>query len=72
MVIANDHIKEMDLCCNQLAFIHDELQYESKPKHVDDLKHLLVFSAAEAGEYYHLRVPIAAEAKSGATWADVH
>jgi len=72
MVITNDHIKEMDLCCNQLAFIHDELQYESKPKHVDDLKHLLVFSAAEAGEYYHLRVPIAAEAKSGATWADVH
>jgi len=25
-----------------------------------------------AGEYYNLRCPIAAEAKIGKTWADVH
>ena len=62
----------MDLRCNQLAFIHDELQFESQSEHVDDLKSLLVLSAAEAGEYYNLRIPIAAEAKSGKTWADVH
>ena len=72
MVTTHDHIKKMDLCCNQLAFIHDELQFESKPEHVDDLKSLLVLSAAEAGEYYNLRIPIAAEAESGKTWADVH
>jgi len=70
--ITHDHIKEMDLRCNQLAFIHDELQYECKPEHVDDLKSILVLSAAESGEYYNLRVPIAAEAKSGASWAEVH
>jgi DNA polymerase I-like protein with 3'-5' exonuclease and polymerase domains len=70
--ITHDHTKEMDLRCNQLAFIHDELQYESKPEHVDDLKSILVLSAAESGEYYNLRVPIAAEAKSGASWAEVH
>ena len=72
MVTTHDHIKKMDLCCNQLAFIHDELQFESQSEHVDDLKSLLVLSAAEAGEYYNLRIPIAAEAKSGATWADEH
>ena len=72
MVITHDHIKEMALCCNQLAFIHDELQFESKPEHVDDLKSLLVLSAAEAGEYYNTRIPLAAEAKDGATWADTH
>jgi len=72
MVTTHDHIKEMDLRCNQLAFIHDELQFESQSEHVDDLKSLLVLSAAEAGEYYNLRIPIAAEAKSGKTWADVH
>ena len=70
--ITHDHTKEMGLRCNQLAFIHDELQYESHPEHVDDLKSLLVLSAAESGEYYNLRVPIAAEAKSGASWAEVH
>ena len=70
--ITHDHTKEMDLRCNQLAFIHDELQYESIPEHVDDLKSLLVLSAIESGEYYNLRVPIAAEAKSGTSWAEVH
>jgi len=70
--ITHDHTQEMGLRCNQLAFIHDELQYESHPEHVDDLKSLLVLSAAESGEYYSLRLPIAAEAKSGATWAEVH
>ena len=72
MVATHDHIKEMDLCCNQLAFIHDELQFESKPEHVDDLKCLLVLSAAEAGEYYNMRIPVAAEAKDGSSWADTH
>ena len=72
MVLTNDHLQQMSLRCNQLAFIHDELQFESSPEHVDDLKSLLVLSAAEAGEYYNMRIPIAAEAKSGATWADVH
>ena len=70
--ITHDYTKEMGLRCHQLAFIHDELQYESHPEHVDDLKSLLVQSAAESGEYYSLRIPIAAEAKSGATWAEVH
>ena len=72
MVLANVHSQQMSLRCNQLAFIHDELQYESSPKHVDDLKSLLVLTAAQAGEYYNLRTPIAAEAKSGPTWADEH
>ena len=72
MVTTHDHIKEMGLRCNQLAFIHDELQFESEPEHVDDLKSLLVLSAAEAGEYYNMRIPGGAEAKDGATWADTH
>ena len=72
MLITHEHTKEMDLCCSQLAFVHDELQFECTPEHVDDLKSLLVLSAAEAGEYYKLRIPIAAEASSGLNWADTH
>ena len=56
----------------QLAFIHDELQYECEPKDAEELKHTLEKSAKESGEHYGLRVPIAAEANSGETWADVH
>ena len=57
---------------HQLAFIHDELQYECDPDDVNDMKFLLELSAVQAGEYYNLRCPIAAEAKSRATWAETH
>ncbi len=72
MVRAHEHITDMSLCCHQLAFIHDELQFECDPKHVEDLKSVLELSAVEAGEYYNMRIPIAAEAKDGETWADTH
>ena len=41
-------------------------------KDVDDLKFLLELSAVQAGEYYNMRCPVAAESKSGYTWADTH
>ncbi len=69
MVLAYENLPKT---ARQLAFVHDELQYECEEKDVDDLKFLLELSAAQAGEYYKLRCPIAAEAQSGDTWADVH
>ena len=69
MVLANERLP---VDTKQLAFVHDELQYETKKENVDDLKFTLELSAAEAGEYYKLRTPIAAESQSGNTWADVH
>tara|TARA_B100000131_G_scaffold45103_1_gene40364 strand:- start:466 stop:1728 length:1263 start_codon:yes stop_codon:yes gene_type:complete len=56
----------------QLAFVHDELQYECKKEEVEDLKFLLELTAVQAGEFYNMRCPIAAESKDGANWAEVH
>tara|TARA_R100000655_G_scaffold19830_2_gene41211 strand:- start:4193 stop:4837 length:645 start_codon:yes stop_codon:yes gene_type:complete len=69
MVIANEHLPPT---AHQLGFIHDELQYEVHKHHSEELAFTLELSAALAGEYYSLRCPIAAEAKIGKTWADVH
>ena len=55
MCINQEHIKELDLCCSQLAFVHDELQFEVDPTHAKDLCSSLVLSATEAGEYYNIR-----------------
>ena len=57
---------------HQLAFVHDELQYECDKKDKEDLQFLLELKAAEAGEFYNMRCPVAAESQSGHTWADVH
>ena len=70
MVLTHESLKDID--CHQLAFIHDELQYETHPKNAKYLSQRLLESARRAGEYYNLRVPIAAEAKEGHSWADVH
>ena len=69
MVLAD---AQLDSHSHQLGFIHDELQYETIPASVNDLKFLLELTAVQAGEYYNLRLPIAAESKSGSNWAEVH
>ena len=57
---------------HQLSFIHDELNYECYRRDCEELARWLELAAKMAGEYYNLRCPIAAEAKIGSTWADVH
>ena len=57
---------------HQLSFIHDELNYECYRRDCEQLAEWLELAAKFAGEYYNLRCPIAAEAKIGMTWADVH
>ena len=69
MLLANENLPKT---AHQLAFVHDELQFEAESQEVDDLKFLLELTAAQAGEYYNMRCPVAAESKSGANWAEVH
>jgi DNA polymerase I-like protein with 3'-5' exonuclease and polymerase domains len=57
---------------HQLAFVHDELQFETSAEMIEDMKFALLWGATTAGEYYNLRVPIAADAKSGMNWSEVH
>ena len=72
MLIAHQMIKEVGIDAHQLAFVHDELQFECKPTYVNDLKFTLENSAVRSGEYYKMRIPIAAESKSGQNWSEVH
>ena len=57
---------------HQLSFVHDELNYECYPRFAEEFARWLETAARMAGEHYNLRCPIAAEAKIGYTWADVH
>ena len=72
MLINNQHIKDLQLCCSQLAFVHDELQFECDPDQAKDLCSSLVLSATEAGEHYNMRVRIDAEATTGKNWSETH
>jgi DNA polymerase I-like protein with 3'-5' exonuclease and polymerase domains len=72
MIHTHNTIKTCEIDAHQLAFVHDELQFECPPDYSDTLSSALTLSALMAGETYNLRIPIEAEAKVGMTWADVH
>jgi len=72
MIHIHNVIKQTKVEAHQLAFVHDELQFECLPEHADTLKSALELSSLTAGESYDLRIPIASEGKIGQTWADVH
>ena len=72
MLINNETIKNVGICCSQLAFVHDELQFECDPGHADDLCSSLVYSATAAGEAYNMRIRIDAEATKGNNWSETH
>ena len=69
MVLVHKRLPES---AHQLAFVHDELQYECPAYRTCYMKGCLESTAIQAGEYYNMRCPVAAEAKTGSTWADVH
>ena len=69
MVLAHERLPDDT---HQLAFIHDELQYECPQTQATEVGKILEITAKEAGEYYKMNCPVAAESKIGMTWADVH
>lgn len=72
MVLVDETNRLCDINSHQLAFVHDELQFECHPDHVNDLRTSLVHGATAAGEYYNLRIRIDAEATQGSNWAETH
>tara|TARA_R100001594_G_scaffold39032_2_gene70525 strand:- start:3212 stop:4564 length:1353 start_codon:yes stop_codon:yes gene_type:complete len=72
LLIAHEAIQQAGLRAHQLGFIHDEIQYECDKKHIEEMRFTLEQSAIKAGEYYNLRIPIAAESKAGRNWSEVH
>ena len=69
MLLAYKHLPKS---AHQLAFVHEELQDECNPSDVGYMKGCLESTAVQAGEFYKMRCPVAAESQSGHTWADVH
>ncbi|GCE65716.1 DNA-directed DNA polymerase [cyanobiont of Ornithocercus magnificus] len=72
MILVDRYCKEKRLDAHQLGFIHDELQFECPPPMAPALMAIIKQSAGEAGRYYNLRIPIEADVKTGANWAETH
>lgn len=70
LLLTHEHLQGIEH--ERYAFVHDEQALGCPPEVAEQVANICVQSAVEAGEYYKLRVPIAAEAKIGVNWAEVH
>lgn len=71
-LIANERLRAAGNHCRQIIAYHDEYCYRCNPDHLEESKQIILDSAIDAGKYYNLYVPIAADCKVGANWAEVH
>lgn len=71
-LIATAELHRIGLDCTPIIRMHDEIQYRCLDVDVEDSCHVIVQSAARAGEYYELKVPIGADCKVGSNWAMTH
>ena len=74
MVYANRMVAE-DLppgVAQQLAYVHDELQWQVRPEYTDQLKDILTRAAAQAGEDLGFRLPVDIGLDTGSSWAETH
>jgi DNA polymerase I-like protein with 3'-5' exonuclease and polymerase domains len=69
--IENEELR-LGLDYQPLGFIHDEQQLAVAPTHVPLIESILVNTMPIVGETLGLKVPLAAEAKKGQSWADCH
>lgn len=71
-VIVTRELIEKQIDCTPIIRMHDEIQYRVHKDVADISQEIVLRGAASAGEYYSLKVPIAADCKLGGCWADTH
>lgn len=58
--------------CQQVGWIHDEVQIEVKEQHAEAVGRICADAAVRAGEFFKLRIPTAGEFKVGNNWSETH
>ena len=71
-LLTDENLKISNFEHERYAFVHDEQVLASPPSLAKYVAFTCKMSAAQAGEYYKLRIPIAADANIGDNWAEVH
>jgi len=72
MILCNDNLTTAKIPFKQVAFVHDELEFEVNPEHSEIAGRIIVASAKECGIMLGMRCEVGAEYKAGKSWAEVH
>lgn len=69
---AHKKFSELSLPVKQVAFVHDEIQIETKEKYGTQVAQIMCESATKAGIVLGFRCQVDAESKIGKNWFDTH
>jgi DNA polymerase I-like protein with 3'-5' exonuclease and polymerase domains len=72
IVCFTEELKAKKIPYKLLAWVHDEVQIETKPEYGDMVGKIVVESARRAGELLKFRCPVDAEYRIGKNWHDCH
>jgi DNA polymerase I len=65
-------LKAADIPAKLMAWVHDEVQYETAPEYADTVKEIVEKAATKAGIVLQFRCPVDAEGKIGINWYETH
>ena len=65
-------LKEANIPAKLMAWVHDEVQYETAPEHATAVKEIVEKAATKAGIVLQFRCPVDAEGKIGINWYETH
>lgn len=71
-ILATREIKKRGLDALLVGNIHDELQFDVRKEHAEEVGKLCVQAITDAGIYLGFKVPLTGEYKIGANWAECH
>ena len=72
MVLADRLLKKNNVDTKLLVFMHDELNYEVSPKHLDKAKKILSHAFAKVGDTLPIGCQMASDPKVGRNWYEIH
>lgn len=56
----------------QVAWVHDECQFECDPEIAEEFKAKAIECITKAGEFFEIKVPLTGDGKVGKNWAETH
>ena len=71
-VEAHKIFRQRRIPVRQVAFVHDEIQIETKEEYGEDVAQIMCQAATQAGLTLAFRCPVDAEAKIGKNWFECH
>ena len=69
---AHQQFKRFRVPVQQVAFVHDEIQIETKEEYGEQVAQIMCDAASQAGITLGFRCPVDAESKIGKNWFDTH